>query len=339
MLLLNLMTLLVGVVIFCAVFFVFQALFTRGSVPAARLAEPTNGNGTTRPLFSPELAESLAAQIPQLRVEAEGLEQELRRAGNYRPTARRDFLAFRAFLMILTALVTAAAAVIAGPENEELVYVILAVGVVVFALAYSLPRLILVWQGNRRIRRIERGLPDALDMITMCVVGGLSLREALIRVTGEIARAYPDLAVELEIVRQQAEIGTLDMAFRQFAQRVDLPDVRAMASLITQTHRLGTNVATALRDAADSLRAGRRQRADEAANKTSVKMLFPVVLCLMPAVFLILWGPAIVEMRSFLRRERQPGGILDQPRITINEPVSQPQRPGVLTGPPINDSQ
>ncbi|MCL6503820.1 MAG: type II secretion system F family protein [Pirellulales bacterium] len=326
MLLLNLMTLLVGVVIFCAVFFVLQALFARSSIPPARLAEPSNGNNNdTRPLFSPELAESLAAQIPQLRVEAEQLELELRRAGNYRPSARRDFLAFRAFLMILVVLVTAAAAVIVGPENVELVYVILAAGVIVLALAYSLPRLILVWQGNRRIRRIERGLPDALDMITMCVVGGLSLRDALLRVASEIATAHPDLAVELEIVRQQAEIGTLDLAFKQFAQRVDLPEVRAMASLITQTHRLGTNVATALRDAADSLRGARRQRADEAANRTSVKMLFPVVLCLMPAVFLILWGPAIVEMRSFLRRERQPGGILDQPRITINEAPSQGQ--------------
>lgn len=305
---LNAMMFAVGVAIFGLVFFVVQLIRGRPDVIGGRLASEADGNGTSTKKTS-VVTEALAAQIPQLPVEAAGLETELRRAGDYRPTARKEFLAGRTVMIFATLALTAVfLAFFSDTKDLRTTLIIVVGGLAVAGMAYGVPRLILVWQGNRRIRRIERGLPDALDMLTMCVIGGLSLRDALIRVSRELNVAHPDLAMELEIIRQQADIGSLDQAFRQFAQRIDTPEVRSMAALVTQTNRLGTNVAMALRDSADNLRLTRRQRADERANRTSIKMLFPLVFCLAPSVFIILWGPALVELRNFFRQESIDGG-------------------------------
>src|SRR5690606_2530156 len=126
------------------------------------------------------------------------------------------------------------------------------------------------WQAQRRVQRIERGLPDALDMISMCVTGGLALQPSLDRVSRELYSSHPDLATELTIVRHQAEVGSLGRAFQQLARRIDVPEVISISAMIVQAERLGTNVSAALRDHADYMRHARRQSAEEHANRTSI---------------------------------------------------------------------
>jgi len=140
-------------------------------------------------------------------------------------------------------------------------------------------------------------------MVTMCVSSGLSLRDALPHVAAEIRPLHPALAREFEIIQAQAEAGSMSQALRQFAQRTDAPDIRSLAAIVGHTERLGTNVAMALRDYAQNVRRARRLRSEERASKLSIKMLFPIILCLAPPVYLVLCGPAILELSNFLTRE------------------------------------
>jgi len=258
----------------------------------------SGGNG--KPAESGSLAESLATQLPQTKRDNGVLEKELRQAGFYRPTARRDFLALRNGLVILTLIVAGTAAVVIGPESQDTALLTLGIGLVVALLCWAIPRTILMLAARRRVNRIRRSLPYALDMLAMCVSGGLSLRDALGHTSREIHEAHPELAIELLIVRQQADMTSLEMAFRQFAERIDAPEVLSLSALVAQGQQLGTNVASSVREYADLMRLERRQTADERSNRAGISLLFPIILCLLPAAMIFLWGPAIVEMTDFL---------------------------------------
>ncbi len=246
--------------------------------------------------------DALAGQIPQFKIDNGMLNRELRRAGHYKPAARNQYLAFRNALVILSVITTVFIVVgIADPRNQTLAIRVLVVGLTISALCWALPRIYLHFKGVQRVRRIRRSLPDALDMITMCLTGGLSLPDALTHVSREIFLSHPDLAIELLIVRQQADMNSLDLAFRQFAHRIDAPEIVSIAALISQGQRLGTDVVSTVRDYADSMRLKRRQQSDERSNKAGIKMLFPITMCLMPSVFILLWGPALLDIVDFFQ--------------------------------------
>jgi len=258
------------------------------------------------------LTRPLASQIPQLEAESKVLSVELRRAGFYKPSARLEYLAVRNATIIGTILLFAAIISLRGPEASGTMTVVV-VGFVMAAVAYSIPRLVISSIGKKRVAEIQRGLPDALDIVAMSMSGGLSLHDALDSVTREIRATHPALSFELDLVRQQTEMGSLDQALRQFAHRIDAPEIRQMAALITQSDRLGTNVVIALQDHADAIRQERRSRAEEQSSKANVKILFPLVFCMAPSVFILLWGPPMLQMREFYFKENQRGGALSQP--------------------------
>ena len=133
----------------------------------------------------------------------------------------------------------------------------------------------------------------------MCVSQGLTVPDSVARVAHDLKSVYPALAQELAIVVDQTQVGTMNEALTNFAERVDIPQVESFVSLITQTERMGTSVSDALTEYSDNMRESLRQRADERANQASFSLLFPTVLFLMPAVFLFLMGPAIIEMAKF----------------------------------------
>jgi tight adherence protein C len=263
-----------------------------------------------RPLVFGPLTGLLAAIVPASREFRASLDHELKQAGFYEPRAVDQFLAVRNALLIGWMLLVAAAACAIYDPARDITLPVLGVGVVVLVLLYALPRLWLQAAAARRVQRIQSGLPDALDMITMCLSGGLPLQPALERVGKEIKTVHPDLGLELEIIRRQADAHTLEHALTQFANRVDVAEISSLAALVAQTERLGTNVAVALRDYSDSIRRGFRQRAEEKGNKNSVKLLLPVVLCLAPPVYILLLAPAVLELRDFIIRENKPGGVL-----------------------------
>jgi tight adherence protein C len=118
-------------------------------------------------------------------------------------------------------------------------------------------------------------------------------------VSRELDPVYPALSKELKIVTDQARVGTLDQALRGFSNRVDIPEVHSFTSLLIQTERMGTSMSEALTEHSDNMRESFRQRADERANAATFKLLFPTVLCLMPAVFMFLLGPAAIQLNDF----------------------------------------
>jgi len=264
---------------------------------------------------------SMAGAIPAFSGEWEALDRDLKRAGFYSPNAIIEYLFARNFVSVGILVIGGALAVLA-PPTTDLPKTILMITAGAAALAYLFPRIVLSMQAKSRLSRIQKGLPDALDIIRMCLTGGLPLRDSLYRVSREVELFHPDIGVELEVVRRHAEAGTMTKALKEFAKRMDTEDVSALATLVSQTERTGTYVATAITDFADSIRRQARQRAEERANKTSIKMLFPVILCLAPPVFILLLGPPVLEMRNFFRDAHQPGGVLDVNSFDENVPGS-----------------
>jgi len=268
---------------------------------------------------------SLAGAIPQSETDLDNLAQDLKRAGFYGHHAVAEYLAGRNVLLIAILLIGGGLAV-AAPPGTSIPKVILIVTAAAALLTYVIPRTMLRGQANRRLNRIQRGLPDALDIIRMCLTGGLPLRDCLERVSREVEFFHPDVAVELEVVRRHAEADTMTKALKEFARRMNAPDVNALASLVSQTERTGTHVATAVTEFADSVRRQFRQRAEERASKSTIQMLFPVIFCLAPPVFLLLLGPPVLQLRNFVMQANAPGGVLN-PR-TFNSVDSDAPLPG-----------
>ena len=239
-------------------------------------------------------------QISDLQSQTE-IDKEFRQAGWYRPHARRDFYAMRNALVVCSMITAGGAAVAFGPTRPELVGRAIMLGIAALGLCWAGPRIYLRRQARARVARIRTGLPDALDLLTMCLTGGMSLNDSFDHVARDVYFAHPDLAAELLIVREQMDMRSAELAFQQFSARTQAPEVASLASLITQGQRLGTDVAGSIREYADNMRHRRRQLADERSNKAGVKMLFPLTMCLLPSVFIILWGPSLLELLRFLR--------------------------------------
>lgn len=168
-----------------------------------------------------------------------------------------------------------------------------------FAMAlvagFLLPQIWVTWRVRVRQRRIVLGLPDALDLLVVCVEAGLGLDQALYRVTQELRLVHPELSEELQLVNLEMRVGKSRVdALRELALRTGVDDIKSLVAMLIQTDRFGTDLARALRVHSDNLRTKRRQRAEEMAAKATVKMVPPLVFCIFPALFVVLLGPAMI---------------------------------------------
>ena len=164
------------------------------------------------------------------------------------------------------------------------------------AMGYLLPGMALARMAARRQHRIRMSLADALDLMVVSVEAGLGLDQALARVGQELSFAYPDLSSELRLVNLELLAGTARSdALRNLADRTGVDDLRSLVAMLVQTDKFGTSVATSLRVFSETLRTKRRQRAEEAAAKTGVKMVFPLVVCIFPAIWIVTIGPAAIR--------------------------------------------
>jgi len=239
---------------------------------------------------------SLAELLPESDERKEAVSTTLKNAGYYSAHAWHNMAAIRCLGIFLPILICGLLLVLV-PERAE-PYVIGAM--VVFAiLGWSLPTIYIRSRAKARLEEMGRGMPDMLDLLNMCVSQGMTVPTALARVSKELDPVYPALSKELKIVTDQARVGTLDQALRAFSNRVDIPEVHSFTSLLIQTERMGTSMSEALTEHSDNMRESYRQRADEKANASTFKLLFPTVLCLMPAVFMFLLGPATIELNDF----------------------------------------
>jgi tight adherence protein C len=168
-------------------------------------------------------------------------------------------------------------------------------------VAYVVPSMVLARMAKRRQHRIRLGLPDALDLLVVSVEAGLGLDQAIQRVSDELAFAHPDLSDELRLINLELRAGKARAdALHNLATRTALDDVSSLVTMLVQTDKFGTSVAQSLRVHSETLRTKRRQRAEEAAAKTGAKMVFPLVLCIFPAIWVVTLGPAVIKFIQIL---------------------------------------
>jgi tight adherence protein C len=167
----------------------------------------------------------------------------------------------------------------------------------VTAFGFFLPRFVLKRMIKARQQRIKLGLPDALDLTVICVEAGLALDQALMRVGQDLHHAHGELSDEFHMVNLEMRAGKPRAeALRNLVERTGVDDIRSLVGTLIQTDRFGTSVAQALRVHSDSLRTERRQRAEEQAAKTTIKMVIPLVLFVLPSIIFVTLGPAIIEL-------------------------------------------
>ncbi len=173
----------------------------------------------------------------------------------------------------------------------------LGVILVAAAIGYYLPSIVLSQIKKGRMDAIFLGLPDALDLMVVCVEAGLGLDAAMRRVVGELAGNCPQLCEELAISNFQVQMGRPRKdVLHDLGRRTGVSDVRSLAAILIQAERFGSSIATALRVQSDSMRIRRRQLAEERAAKTAVKIMIPLILFIFPGIFVVLVGPAGIRI-------------------------------------------
>jgi tight adherence protein C len=169
-------------------------------------------------------------------------------------------------------------------------------------MGYMIPEMWLWWRISARQHRLRLAIPDGLDLLVICVEAGLGLDQALLRVSHELQIAHPELSEELQLVNAEMRLGkTRTDALRELGRRTGLSDIKGLVTMLVQTERFGTSIAQSLRTYSDDLRLKRRQRAEEAAAKVSVKMVPVLIFFIFPAFMVVILGPAFITiMRQFL---------------------------------------
>ena len=177
----------------------------------------------------------------------------------------------------------------------------LVVGLLSGLIGFFIPGLVIERKIRSRQTQVRNGLPDALDILIVCIEAGSAIDQAILKAAEELRVSHPALAAELRLVNIETRAGKPRLeAFKNFAERTKVDDVRSLVAMLIQTDRFGTSVAQALKTYADVLRTKRRQRAEEKAAKLGVKLVFPLVFFLFPALYVVTLGPAIVQyVREF----------------------------------------
>jgi tight adherence protein C len=234
-----------------------------------------------------ELATRLASYIPKSPKEMNRLQKRFVRAGyhGYMPA-----IIFAASELALPVVLGSAVLWFTG-FGRGLLFALLAA-----AVGFMLPSFWLENEINKRKKQIQNGLPDALDLFIVCLEAGSGLDQAIVKATEELSISHPALSEELRMITSEIRAGKPRLeAFRNFAERTKVDDVRSLVAMLIQTDRFGTSVSQALRTHAEVSRTKRRQRAEERGAKVGVKLVFPLVFCLFPAFYVVTLGPAIIQ--------------------------------------------
>jgi len=286
------LTIIVFLTIVLAVFSLGAAAYAPSSVLGARLR--ALGWERAKPQPKPAIKQRieqaldpLSKAIPLSPSEVSRTRRWLIQAGYRDPRHLTIYVGSR----LAAALFGFVLVVAAGGFNNS----ILLVGIT--ALGFFLPRFVLKRMITARQHRIRLGLPDALDLTVICVEAGLALDQALLRVGQDLHHAHPELSDEFHMVNLEMRAGKPRAeALRNLVERTGVDDIRSLVGTLIQTDRFGTSVAQALRVHSDSLRTERRQRAEEQAAKTTIKMVIPLVLFVLPSIIFVTLGPAVIQL-------------------------------------------
>jgi tight adherence protein C len=227
----------------------------------------------------------------------EKLQQALVQAGYGASGSAHSFMVLRFLCLAAAAVVGAIGAVIFGkPAGTILLFAMLGA-----VLGFVLPSVFLSRRARNRQSQIARQLSDILDLLVVCVEAGLGLFEAIKIVGTESERQKQAIGRELSLVASEISAGaSLGQALRNLAERTAVEDIRPLAATLIQSEQLGAQIAPALHASSDALRVRRRLRAEEAAQKTTIKILFPLVLFILPSMLMVIMGPAIIQIINTL---------------------------------------
>jgi tight adherence protein C len=261
-----------------------------GEVTSARVLDQ-NEDAPADPAVLKAL-KRMGAMAPRSAKELGKLQQRLVVAGYRKREALGVFFGIRLAVAVLFFAV-ASMPIFATPN--------LAMALAAAGLGWILPGIALARMARARQHKMRLGLPDALDLLVVSVEAGLGLDQALQRVSDELAFAHPDLCDELRLINLELRAGTARAdALHNLARRTDMEDVQSLVTMLVQTDKFGTSVAQSLRVHSETLRTKRRQRAEEAAAKTGAKMVFPLVICIFPAIWVVTLGPAVIKFIQVL---------------------------------------
>ena len=255
-----------------------------------------SGNSTIvlRPVKKAErkgLREWLTDTFPAATVDDLQSQEKLVQAGFDTPTAPATYFFARVACFVILPVL----AISFGPRNTFFAYAF-SIGAAVFA-GWIIPMGVLDRMVRQRQERIRRSVPDALDLLVVCVEAGVSLDAAVLRVSREIRLAHTDLAHELAVVNRKTNAGIpRETALRSLWQRTGVEELRTLVSSMIQSEKWGTSIATVLRVSAETLRRKRRQTAEKKAKQAPLKMTFPLVLFILPALFIVIMGPALTTV-------------------------------------------
>jgi tight adherence protein C len=241
--------------------------------------------------------QTLGQQVGSGRKDTTAVRRFLIQAGYPDPRAVSIYWATRVSLAVgLTALGMVGLPLLGFSSGQVLI------GIIWFAgMGWVGPTFYVRSRLKARQKEVQLALADMLDMLVVCVEAGLGLNQALVRVADEIEHVSTVMSEQLAMVNLEMRAGTpRDEALKNLAERTGLADIRSLVNMMIQTDRFGTSVADALRVHSETMRTKRRQRAEEAAAKTTIKLVFPLVLLVFPAMFLVVIGPsALAIYRTF----------------------------------------
>ena len=242
------------------------------------------------------LGNQLRSWVPARWGEDDAVKAKLVCAGYDSPTAVLTYTTIRAIMLVAVPVAIAPLLL----HQEPLV--VLFAGAWSLLAGWGLP----VWYVNRRVylrqEQIRRSVPDALDLLVVCIEAGVSLDAAVLRVAREMSKVHPDLSSELHVVNRKTNAGVpRDQALRGLWDRTGVEEIRALVSTMIQSEKWGTSIGKVLQVYAETLRRKRRQAVEKKAATVPVKMLFPLIFFILPALFAVVMGPAVIEIPKLFK--------------------------------------
>jgi tight adherence protein C len=228
--------------------------------------------------------------LPKSQAEVSVVMQRLVRAGYRKESAVKMFYGSK----VLVPIVLCVLAFVTGVGEKFGTFFVYASAL---GLGFLVPDFWLGWRIKKRQSKIRRGLPDVIDLLVICIEAGLSLDQATARTSEELEHAQPELCDELNVVVLEQRAGRpRSETWKHLAERTGVDAVRNLVSMLVQSEQFGTSIAKTLRVHSDTLRTQRVQQVEEAAAKTTIKLIFPLVLFIFPALFVVVLGPAVILM-------------------------------------------
>lgn len=261
----------------------------------AAVAQSIEAN--TMESLAARLTEPINRLVPPSAADANKLHRQLMQAGYRSPSSPGVYRVTQLGLMIvLPLLLVVTWSMLGRPLNGALIPALLA-----FGIGFILPRFMLNRMIANRKLKIAWGLADALDLMVITMEAGLGLNAAMLRVCDELKTVHPDISKEFELANLEIRVGReRSEALRNLADRTGVEDLNSLVAMLIQADRFGTSIARAVRVYSDSLRTKRRQRAEQAAQKAAFKLLLPLGALLFPTMFIIILGPALLNISDML---------------------------------------